>query len=376
MVSDLNFRDFTLQLTQVHIMPNALTLFKVNTTLPDTWLQAFDAHAIAMQRNLVIMTSNMHFIPEFCHFDKEILQACTDGRFGIIDCFQWPQAYDNTFCYAACIPQKEAFPSSHPLHWAWFTPTQNDLESIPGNSFPVDTLALDKVEGLQSLFKLAEQQLYEYRQAQPDRGQLNLSQLQAFVMLFRAIEWALLCRVVMSVRNYFVLVSPFDMFVQDLVMARHHLDRRVSQSTSHTPLKLGYRFPEHALLIGLKLPERLQIHLANWLASHMLVPSTQPQSHQEKAPDRKGLMATKKQKQVMWELFGNDLLESQGDIFLPDVVVKFQGEDIPISSLTNPSALLAQKVTWELSQRQWKEDPAGHKQLLHSIFLGDAGLVM
>ncbi|KAG2045744.1 hypothetical protein BDR06DRAFT_1015349 [Suillus hirtellus] len=141
-------------------------------------------------------------------------------------------------------------------------------------------------------------------------------------------------------------------------MARHHLDRRVSKSTSHTPLKLalhvllsqanpgtsvmkiairdqlhihtpyvidrGYRFPEPALLISPKLPEHLQIYLANWLASCAMwvgrvdhdpphtyptpqlwcdflgsVPSAQPQSHQEKAPDRKGLTAMEKQKQVM-----------------------------------------------------------------------------
>jgi hypothetical protein len=223
-------------------------------------------------------------------------------------------------------------------------------------------------------------------------------------------------------------------------MARHHLDRRVSQSTSHvsasffcahwiltilnsieahpacpaqsgesrdkwqdpdTPylplpnlhweaamkiairdqlrihmpyiIDRGYRFPEPALLIGPKLPECLQIYLANWLLSRALwvgrvnhdppctyptpqlwcdflgsVPSAQPQSHQEKAPDRKGLTATEKRKQVMWELFSDDLLESQGNVFLPDGVVEFRGEEISIGSLTNPSALLAQKVTWEL----------------------------
>ncbi|KAG1833614.1 hypothetical protein DFJ58DRAFT_736052 [Suillus subalutaceus] len=119
----------------------------------------------------------MHFVPEFHHFDAEILQARADGRFGVIDCFQWPQAYDDTFCHAACILRKEAFPSPHPLHWAWFTPTQNDLKSIPGNLFPVGTLASDKVDGLQSLFKLAEQRLREYRQAQPDRGQVIYGRL-------------------------------------------------------------------------------------------------------------------------------------------------------------------------------------------------------
>ncbi|KAJ8581217.1 hypothetical protein M405DRAFT_938393 [Rhizopogon salebrosus TDB-379] len=151
-------------------MPNALALFKANSTLTDGWLQAFDARSVAVQDNLVITMPNMHFIPEFHHFEEEDLQARTDGRFGIVDCFQWPQAYDETFCHAACIPRKEAFPYPHPLHWAWFTPTQDDLKSIPGNSFPVGTLALDKVDGLRSLLTLAEQRVRDYRIAQPGRG--------------------------------------------------------------------------------------------------------------------------------------------------------------------------------------------------------------
>jgi hypothetical protein len=188
------------------------------------------------------------------------------------------------------------------------------------------------------------------------------------------------------------------------------------QSRIHTPYVIdrGYRFPEPALLIGPKLPERLQTYLANWLASRALwvgrvdhdpprtyptpqlwrdflgsVPSAQPQSHKA---DRKGLTATEKRKQVMRELFGDDLLESQGDVFSPDGVVEFRGEEISVGSLTNPSALLAQKVTWELfelgfryelrdldrhlAQREWKDDPAGREQLLHGVFPGDAGLVM
>ncbi|KAG1760796.1 hypothetical protein EDD22DRAFT_848220 [Suillus occidentalis] len=103
----------------------------------------------------------------------------------------------------------------------------------------------------------------------------------------------------------------------------------------------------------LNVCKHLQTYLANWLASHALwvghvdhnplciyptpqlwrdflggVPSAQPQSHKA---DRKGLMATEKRKQVMWESQGN---------------------------------------------REWKDDPASHKQLLHGVFLGNTGLLM
>ncbi|KAG1840801.1 hypothetical protein F4604DRAFT_1939905 [Suillus subluteus] len=579
-------------------MPNALTLFKANTVISDAWLQAFDARTVAVQGNLVITTPNMHFVPEFHHFDAEVLQARADGRFGVIDCFQWPQAYDDTFCHAACIPRKESFPCPHPLHWAWFTPTPDDLKPIPGNSFPVGTLASDKVDGLQSLFKLAEQRLRDYRKVHPDRGQVIYGRLlslrhavarlkshpltfcdllifvtdaqRLFLDIYSYFDWTLIAQplttsglrhnvrgkwmgafvqssdvceklfcagvpvwyvrasvyippsmavvepVLLTRPDHIIIsmyaegrkVRPFEVIhhgpgghdrhvhIRRLYAGTTHLDPEAAipqpssssnpgakvsslgkapsrqkskpkhqpysidarparpapsgesrnkwqdpdtpylpplnlhweaamkiaikdQSRIHTPYVIdrGYRFPEPALLIGPKLAERLQVYLVNWLACRVLwvgrvdhdpphtyptpqlwrdflgsVPSAQPQSHREKDPDRKGLTATEKRKQVMQELFGDDVLESQGNVFSPDGVVEFRGEQFSVASLTNPSALLAQKVTWELfelgfqyelrdldrhlAQRRWRDDPAGREQLLHGIFPGDAGLVM
>ncbi|KAG2109832.1 uncharacterized protein F5147DRAFT_575206 [Suillus discolor] len=535
------------------------------------WLQAFDARAIAVQGNLVIMMPNMHFILEFHHFEAEVLQARADGRFGVIDCFQWPQAYDDAFCHAVCIPRKEAFPFPHPLHWAWFTPTQNDLKSIPGNSFPVGTLASDKVNGLQSLSKLADQQLHDYRKAQPDRGQIIYSCLlslqhavaclkshpltfrdllifvtdaqRLFLDIYSYIDWMLLAQplttlglcheahgewmgtfvqssdvcerlfcagvpiwyvrasiyippnmkviepVLLTRPDHIVIsmyaegrkVCPFEVIYRYTpqpssssnpgsklstlgkalsqqkgkpkyqpfearpahpAQSGESRDKWKDPDTPHLPpsnlhweaamkiaikdqsrirtpyiIDRGYRFPEPALLIGPKLPECLQLYLANWLASHALwigrvnhdpprtyptpqlwrdflgsVPSTQPQSHKEKDSDGKGLTAAKKRKQVMQDLFGDDLLETQGDIFSPEGVVDFWGEQVPIASLANPPALLAQKITWELFELgfryelrdldrclawgEWNNDPVGREQLLHGIFPGEAGLVM
>jgi hypothetical protein len=127
------------------------------------WLQSYDALAVAVQDNLVITTPNMPFVPKFHHFEEENVQARADGRFGVVDCFQWPQAYDNIFCNSVCILRKEAYPFPHPLHWAWYTPEQKDFKTIPGNSFPVGTLASDKVEGLESLLKLVEKRVQDWR---------------------------------------------------------------------------------------------------------------------------------------------------------------------------------------------------------------------
>ncbi|KAG1819998.1 hypothetical protein EV424DRAFT_1323178 [Suillus variegatus] len=552
------------------------------------WLQAFDARAVAVQGNLVITTPNMHFVPEFHHFDEEDLQARADGRFGVIDCFQWPQSYDDTFCHAVCIPRKEAFPFPHPLHWAWFTPSQDDLKSIPGNSFPVGTLAPDKVDGLQSLLKLAEQRVRDYRKDQPDRGQIIYSRLlylrhaiarlkshpltfrdllifvtdaqRLFLDIYSYIDWVLVAqpRTTFGVRHEVNLgwmggfaqssdiceklfcagvpawyvhasayIPPQMMVVEPVLLTRpdhiiiamyaegrkirpfeviyhgqggrnrHTHIRRLYAGTTHqdpesdkssqplssssrpapgpklsavgkapkqkgkqrhrpcesrdkwkdpntpflpppnlhwegamkivvkdescvhTPYVIdrGYRFPEPALLLGPKLPERLQLYLANWLAARPLwigrvdhdpprtyptpqlwrdflgsVPSVQPQSSKGKEPDGKSLTATEKGKRAMRDLFGDDLLETQGDIFSPDGVVEFRGEQVSIASLATPPSLLVQKITWELfelgfryelrdldrylARGCWNNDAVGREQLLHSIFPGEAGLVM
>jgi hypothetical protein len=55
-----------------------------------------------------------------------------------------------------------------------------------------------------------------------------------------------------------------------------------------------------------------------------------------------------KQKLVMRNLFGDDLLDTQGNTFSPEGVVEFRGEQIPVTSLASPPALLIQKITWEL----------------------------
>ncbi|KAG2336521.1 hypothetical protein BDR05DRAFT_1001542 [Suillus weaverae] len=139
------------------------------------------------------------------------------------------------------------------------------------------------------------------------------------------------------------------------------------KSQVHKPhvIDRGYRFPEPALLLGPKLPECLQLYLANWLAARPLwigqvdhdppctyptpqlwrdflgsVPSVQPQSSKGKEPDGKSLTATEKGKRAMRDLFGDDLLETQGDIFSPEGVVEFWGEQVSITSLVAPPSLL------------------------------------
>ncbi|KAG2063201.1 hypothetical protein BDR04DRAFT_1164119 [Suillus decipiens] len=192
-------------------------------------------------------------------------------------------------------------------------------------------------------------------------------------------------------------------------------------SCVHMPYAIdwGYRFPEHALLLNPKLPECLQGYIATWLAccplwigqvdhnppcnypspqlwrnslSSRLTTQSQGAAPKGKDPKKKGLMAAEKRKAVMRDLFGDDVLETHGDLFAPEGLVEFHSKQVLVASLANPPCCLTQRITWELYElgfhyklrdldrhlvhKCWADVSTSCKQLLHSIFLGEAGLVM
>ncbi|KAG1841752.1 hypothetical protein F4604DRAFT_1503215, partial [Suillus subluteus] len=161
----------------------------------------------------------------------------------------------------------------------------------------------------------------------------------------------------------------------------------------------GYRFPEPGLLFGPKLLEHLQGYIATWLACHPIwigrVDHNPPHNYPSpqlwrdflgKAPEKKVLTVVEKRKGMMKDLFRDDMVDSHGDLFAPEGMVEFRGEQVPVASLAHPRQLLAQKITWELfelgfryelrdldrhlAKGCWAEDPVGHEQLLHAIFPG------
>ncbi|KAG1770125.1 hypothetical protein EV702DRAFT_948191, partial [Suillus placidus] len=168
----------------------------------------------------------------------------------------------------------------------------------------------------------------------------------------------------------------------------------------------GYRFPEPALLLGPKLLERFQGYIATWLACRPLwigrVDHNPPRNYPSpqlwcdflgsglatqsqgavpkgKDPERKGLTVVEKRKTVMRDLFGDDVLDTQGDLFAPE-------GSVGILHLANPPQCLTQRITWEifelgfhyelqdlnryLAHKCWVDDPTSREQLLHSIFPG------
>jgi hypothetical protein len=88
----------------------------------------------------------MDWVPELHSNDSDELRAQADGRFGVVDCFQWPQMYCKEFKYAVCVPRKETSPID--LQFAWFTPTPDDFVIQPGTAFAVGTLCSHIIDGI------------------------------------------------------------------------------------------------------------------------------------------------------------------------------------------------------------------------------------
>ncbi|KIN96780.1 hypothetical protein M404DRAFT_162293, partial [Pisolithus tinctorius Marx 270] len=59
---------------------------------------------VACKDRWVIMSPNVDFILEPYIFEEVDLCPCDDGRFSLVNCFQWPQTYEKNYKYAVCIP--------------------------------------------------------------------------------------------------------------------------------------------------------------------------------------------------------------------------------------------------------------------------------
>ena len=74
-------------------------------------ITALDAWAVACQDDWVITSPNVKYVPQAHIFYDEDLHAQADGRFGLVDCFQWPQSYVQDYLHVVCIPRKDTLPT-------------------------------------------------------------------------------------------------------------------------------------------------------------------------------------------------------------------------------------------------------------------------
>ena len=85
----------------------------------------------------MITTPNVDFVPEPHIFEEEDICARADGRFGLVDCFQWPQVYHKDYEFALCIPRQDTVPT---LGIVWYNLTRDDFIIPDGSQFVVGML--------------------------------------------------------------------------------------------------------------------------------------------------------------------------------------------------------------------------------------------
>ncbi|KAH0831330.1 hypothetical protein J3R83DRAFT_13979 [Lanmaoa asiatica] len=120
----------------------------------------------------------MSFVPE-PHNEDEELRARADGRFGPVDCFQWPQLFCKEYEYAICIRRSDYHPSPDPLSWAWYRPSLEDFEPLPHATSLVGRLKQDKAAGVASLHQIAVARYDEWKKSRGDKKDIVIRLLKA-----------------------------------------------------------------------------------------------------------------------------------------------------------------------------------------------------
>ena len=99
----------------------------------------------------MIISPNVDFVPEPHIFGDKDLQPRADGRFGLVDCFQWPQLYNRDYQYSVCIPRKDTIPS---LAIVWYDLTRGDFVVPTGSKSMVGMLHDTVVKKFEHLLQL------------------------------------------------------------------------------------------------------------------------------------------------------------------------------------------------------------------------------
>ncbi|KAF9232466.1 hypothetical protein BU15DRAFT_29863, partial [Melanogaster broomeanus] len=89
----------------------------------------------------VITSPNMTFIPKPFLFEKAELRPLRDGRFGVIDVFQWPQLHSDQFAFSACIPRKSADSDNDAFALLWWTPSTAEFVKEKGCVYDIGRLS-------------------------------------------------------------------------------------------------------------------------------------------------------------------------------------------------------------------------------------------
>ncbi|KAN0088125.1 hypothetical protein V8E55_006746, partial [Tylopilus felleus] len=118
-------------------------------------LGPFDARVLAVHRDMVITSPNTAFIPRpFVH--SENVLPMQDGRYGVWDCFQWPQLHCHGYSWAGCVIREEAYVEHEDLRGLWWKVNKQSFKPIAGSAFAVGHLRQPEFARLEAIYLDAE----------------------------------------------------------------------------------------------------------------------------------------------------------------------------------------------------------------------------
>ena len=156
----------------------------------------FDTWVLANYEDNIITSPNCNFIPEpFCFKDDHIVPL-HDGRFGLIDCFQWPQLHAEQYIWSMCIPRQAAYRDDPIWSILWWNMSQSPDKFVleQGSAFKVGQVHKLKFQQLEKVHRCLDEHAQKWLKENPEyKGPLKLQ------------EWVQCCSralICLEVRNY------------------------------------------------------------------------------------------------------------------------------------------------------------------------------
>ncbi|KAI6004875.1 hypothetical protein EDD15DRAFT_2155275 [Pisolithus albus] len=129
----------------------------------------FDARVLAKYQDCWITSPNSLYVPEPFIFEARLMEPLRDGRFGHIDCFQWPQLYSERYMWSGCIPRKVAYQDHSTWRWLWWdvTNTPEDFVVERGSMFRVGRVHPDRWKQLEIVCNQLDERIQRWVQKNP-----------------------------------------------------------------------------------------------------------------------------------------------------------------------------------------------------------------
>ncbi|KAG1816426.1 uncharacterized protein BJ212DRAFT_1299700 [Suillus subaureus] len=119
----------------------------------DNAITATDTCSLAYDSQFIFTSPNMTFVPQLYDNPSNIMQVRADGKFWVMDPFQWPQMYADAYTWSFTILQHEFHEPGTDLWYAWWLPANKCVGSYKLFREHKQDVVVGWVTGLRSVFE-------------------------------------------------------------------------------------------------------------------------------------------------------------------------------------------------------------------------------